>query len=110
MKESGGILGARVTGTLRPLSRSVLGQHYEAVVLMRDAAAEKAERIFTRELRAAVLTEKALRERQRSESLKWKIARNHALGNRGVLGWIARQLDLGSASNVSLFDSAEKPF
>ena len=35
------------------------GQHYEAEVLMKDAAKEKAERIFIREPGAAGLTEKA---------------------------------------------------
>jgi hypothetical protein len=42
---------------------------------MKDAAAEKAQRIFIRELQAAALTEKALQERPRSEPLKKKIAR-----------------------------------
>jgi hypothetical protein len=40
---------------------------------MRDAAEEQAARIFIRELRAADLTEKALRDRPRSEPLNWKI-------------------------------------
>ena len=66
---------------------------------MRDAAEVKAERIFIRELRAAGLTEKALRERPRSESLKWKIARTMRTETTESLGWIARRLDLGSASN-----------
>ena len=39
---------------------------------MRDAAEEKAERMFIREPRSAGLTEKALRERPRSEPVKWK--------------------------------------
>ena len=67
---------------------------------MRDAAEEKAERIFIRELRAAGLTEKALRERPRSEPVKWKIARTMRTETTVSLGWIARRLDLGSASNV----------
>ena len=67
---------------------------------MKDAAEEKAERIFIRELRAAGLAEKALRERPRSEPLKWKIARIMRTETAVSLGWIARRLDLGSASNV----------
>ena len=80
--------------------RTDQGQHYEAAVLMKDAAEEKAERIFIRELRAAGLAEKALRERPRSEPLKWKIARIMRTETAVSLGWIARRLDLGSASNV----------
>jgi hypothetical protein len=76
------------------------GQHYEAALLMKDAAEEKAERIFTRELQAAGLSEKALQERTRSEPLKWKIARSIRAETTVSLGWIARRLDLGSASNV----------
>ena len=76
------------------------GQHCEAAVLMRDAAAQKAERLFIRELRAADLTEKGLRERPRSEALKWKIARTMRTETTVSLGWIAHRLDLGSASNV----------
>jgi hypothetical protein len=62
---------------------------------MRDAAEEKAERIFIRELRSADLTEKALRERPRSEPVKWKIARAMRTETTVSLGWIARRLDLG---------------
>ena len=80
--------------------RTDQGQHSEGAVLMRDAAEEKAERIFIRELRAAGRTEKALRERPRSEPLKWKIARTMRTQTTVSLGWIARRLDLGSASNV----------
>ena len=80
--------------------RTDQGQHYEGAVLMRDAAEEKAERIFIRELRAAGLTEKALRERPRSEPVKWQIARTMRTETTVSLGWIARRLDLGSASNV----------
>jgi putative transposase len=80
--------------------RIAQGQHYEAALLMKDAAEEKAERIFIRELRVAGLTEKALQERPRSEPLKWKIARSMRTETTVSLGWIARRLDLGSASNV----------
>ena len=76
------------------------GQHYEAAVLIKDAAAQKAETIFLRELRVAAMTEKALRERPRSEPLKWKIARAMRAQTTVSLGWIARRLELGSASNV----------
>ena len=62
---------------------------------MKDAAEEKAERIFIRELRAAGLAEKALRERPRSEPLKWKIARIMRTETAVSLGWIARRLDFG---------------
>jgi hypothetical protein len=112
MKESGGILGARVSGTaVSPAAktdadvRTDQGQPYEAAALMKDAAEEKAERIFIRELRAAGLTEKALRERPRGEPLKWKIARTMRTETTVSLGWIARRLDLGSASDVSIFKS-----
>jgi hypothetical protein len=81
--------------------RIAQGQHYEAALLMKDAAEEKAERIFIRELRVAGLTEKALQERPRSEPLKWNIARTMRTETTVSLGWIARRLDLGSASNVS---------
>jgi hypothetical protein len=87
---------AKTDADLRPNQ----GQHYEAAVLMRDAAEQKAERIFIRELRAADLTEKGLRERPRSEALKWKIARTMRAETTVSLGWIAHRLDLGSASNV----------
>jgi hypothetical protein len=80
--------------------RTDQGQHYEAAVLMKDTAEEKAERIFIRELRAAGLAEKALRERPRSEPLKWKIAGTMRTETTVSIGWIARRLDLGSASNV----------
>jgi Protein of unknown function (DUF1232) len=66
---------------------------------MRDAAEENPERIFIRELRAAGRTEKALRERPISEPLKWKIARTMRTQTAVSLGWIARRLNLGSASN-----------
>ncbi|HEY5704675.1 MAG TPA: hypothetical protein VIS96_03790, partial [Terrimicrobiaceae bacterium] len=72
-----------------------------AAVLMKDDGEEKAEGIFIRELRAAGLSEKALRERPRSEPLKWKIAAMMRTETTVSLGWIARRLDLGSASNVS---------
>ena len=55
--------------------RTDQGQHYEAAVLMKDSAEDMAERIFIREPRAAGLKRKALRERPRSEPVKWKIAR-----------------------------------
>jgi hypothetical protein len=71
-----------------------------AAVLMKDAAEEKAERIFIRELRAAGLAEKTLRERPRSEPVKWRIAGTIRTETTVSLGWIARRLDLGSASNV----------
>ena len=87
---------ARTDADLRPNQ----GQHYEAAVLIRDAAEQKAERIFIRELCAADLTEKGLRERPRSEPLKWKIARTMRTVCTVSLGWIAHRLDLGSASNV----------
>jgi putative transposase len=87
---------ARTDADLRPNQ----GQHYEAAVLIRDAAEQKAERIFIRELCAADLTEKGLRERPRSEPLKWKIARTMRTETTVSLGWIAHRLDLGSASNV----------
>ena len=86
------------------------GQHYEAAVLMKDAA-QKAERIFLRELRAAGQAEEALRERRRSDLLKWEIAAAMRKETTVSLGWIARRLDLGSASNVchmigrSIFES-----
>ena len=80
-------------------------QHYEVAVLMRDAAEEKAESIFIRELRETGLTEDALRERPRREPLKWKIARTMRTETTVSLGWIARRLDLGSALNVSIFKS-----
>jgi hypothetical protein len=80
--------------------RIAQGQHYEAALLMKDAAEEKAERIFIRELRIAGLTEKVLQERPRSEPLKWNIARTMRTETTVSLGWIARRLDLGSASNV----------
>ena len=67
---------------------------------MKDAAEGKAERIFIRELRVAGLAEKALQERPQSEPLKWKIARSTRTETTVSLGWIARRLDLGSASNV----------
>ncbi len=67
---------------------------------MRDAAEEQAARIFIRELRAADLTEKALRDRPRSEPLNWKITGTMRTKTTVSLGWIARRLDLGSASNV----------
>jgi len=76
------------------------GQHYEAAVLMNDAVEAKAERILVRELRAARQTEKTLRRWPRSEPLKWKIARAKRIETTVSLGWIARRLDLGSASNV----------
>ena len=87
---------ARTDADLRPNQ----GQHYEAAVLIRDAAEQKAERIFIAELCAADLTEKGLRERPRSEPLKWKIARTMRTETTVSLGWIAHRLDLGSASNV----------
>jgi len=40
----------------------IRGQHYEAAVLIKDAAKDKAERIFIRELRSAGLAEKPVRE------------------------------------------------
>jgi hypothetical protein len=64
--------------------RTDQGQHYEGAVLMKDAAEEKAERIFIRELRAAGRTEKALRERPRSEPLKMENRQDHAHTNHGV--------------------------
>ena len=67
---------------------------------MKDAAEEKAERIFIRELRAAGLTEKALRAGPRSESLKWKIAGTMCTETTVSLGWIARRLGLRLASNI----------
>jgi hypothetical protein len=73
------------------------GQHYEAALLMKDAAEEKAERILVRELQAASLTEKALEERSRSEPLKWKVARTMRTETTVSLEWIARRLDLESA-------------
>jgi putative transposase len=76
------------------------GQHYEAAVLMKDAAQEKAERILLRELRAAGQAEEALRERPRSDLLKWEIAAAMRKETTVSLGWIARRLELGSASNV----------
>ena len=42
---------------------------------MREVAEQRAEKIFIRELRTAGLTEEELRERPRSDTLKWKIAR-----------------------------------
>ena len=87
---------ARTDANVRPNQ----GQHYEAAVLIRDAAEQKAERIFILELCAADLTEKGLRERPRSEALKWKIARTMRAETTVSLGWIAHRLDLGSASNV----------
>jgi putative transposase len=76
------------------------GQHYEAAALMKDVAQAKAERVLVRELRAAGQTEKALGEWPRSEALKWKIARAMRTETTVSLEWIARRLDLGSASNV----------
>ena len=77
------------------------GQHYEAAALMREAAEQKAEKIFIRELRTAGLTEEELGKRPRSDPVKWKIARAIRTESTVSLKWIARRLDLGSASNVS---------
>jgi putative transposase len=76
------------------------GQHYEAAALMRDAAEQKAETIFIRELGTAGLTEKEFGERPRSEQLKWRIAKAMRTETTVSLNWIARRLGLGSASNV----------
>ena len=76
------------------------GQHYEAAALMRDAAEQEAERILIRELRIAGLTEKGLGERLRSDLLKWKIAKAMRTETTVSLKWIARRLNLGSASNI----------
>jgi hypothetical protein len=67
---------------------------------MKDAAQEKAERILLRELRRAGQAEETLRERPRSGLLKWEIAAAMRKETTVSLGWIARRLDLGSASNV----------
>jgi hypothetical protein len=76
------------------------GQHYEGAALMREAAEQKAETIFIRELRTAGLTEEELDERPRSDPLKWKIATAIRTETTVPLKWIARRLDLGSDSNV----------
>jgi hypothetical protein len=78
------------------MSASIRDNTMRPALLMKDAAEEKAERLFIRELLAAGLTE----ERPRSEPLKWKIARAMHIETTVPLGWIARRLDLGSASNV----------
>jgi hypothetical protein len=82
------------------MSASIRDNTMRPALLMKDAAEEKAERLFIRELLAAGLTEKALQERPRSEPLKWKIARAMRTETTVSLGWIARRLDLGSASDV----------
>jgi hypothetical protein len=46
------------------------------------------------------LTEKALRQRPRSEATQMENRQDYAHGNHGVSRWIARRLDPGSASNV----------
>jgi hypothetical protein len=76
------------------------GQHYEGAALMREAAEQKAETIFIRELRTAGLTEEELDERPRSDPLKGKIATAMRTETTVPLNWIARRLDLGSDSNV----------
>jgi putative transposase len=76
------------------------GQHYEGAALMREAAEQKAKKIFIRELRTAGLTEEELDERPRSDPLKWKIATAMRTETTVPLKWIARRLDLGSDSNV----------
>ena len=63
--------------------RTDQGQHYEAAVLMKDAAEEKAERIFIRELRAAGLAEKALRAATK-RAAQMENRPDHAHRNRGV--------------------------
>ena len=75
-------------------------QHYEAAALMRDAAEQKAETILIRELRTAGVTEREWNKRPRSDQLKWKIARDMRAETTVSLKWIARRLNLGSASNV----------
>ena len=67
---------------------------------MREAAEQKAETIFSRELRTAGLTEEELDERPRSDPLKWKMAKAMRTETTVPLNWIARRLDLGSDSNV----------
>ena len=75
-------------------------QHYEAAALMRDAAEQKAETVFTRQLRTAGLTERELNKRPRRDQLKWKIAKAMRTETTVSLKWIAGRLNLGSASNV----------
>ena len=67
-------------------------QHYEAAALMRDAAEQKAETIFIRQLRTTGVTERELKNRPRSDPLKWKIARTIQNGNHCL-----PQVDRGAA-------------
>ena len=66
---------------------------------MKDAAQEKAERILLRELRAAGQAEEALRERPRSDLLKWQIAA--AMRKETTVSLDGSPVgSIGSASNV----------